>query len=54
MRQSIRFKMTMLLTGMVALIIFLVWIINNTFLSGYYIRHKVNNLEKAYNEIVSI
>lgn len=54
MRHSIRFKMTMLLTGMVALIIFLVWIINNTFLSGYYIRHKVNNLEKAYNEIVSI
>lgn len=54
MRHSIRFKMTLLLTAMVALIIFLVWIINNTFLSGYYIRHKINNLENAYNEIVSI
>jgi signal transduction histidine kinase len=39
---------------MVALIIFLVWIINNTFLSGYYIRHKINNLENSYNEIVNI
>jgi len=39
---------------MVALIIFLVWIINNTFLSSYYIKHKINTLEKAYNEIVAI
>lgn len=54
MRYSIRFKMTMLLTSMVALIIFLVWIINNTFLSSYYISHKINTLEKAYNEIVAI
>jgi len=54
MRYSIRFKMTMLLTAMVALIIFLIWIINNRFLSSYYIRHKINNLENAYNEIVDI
>lgn len=54
MRYSIRFKMTMLLTAMVALIIFLIWIINNTFLSSYYIRHKISNLENAYDEIVDI
>lgn len=54
MRHSIRFKMTMLLTAMVALIIFLVWIINNAFLSSYYIRHKIDNLERAYGEIVTI
>jgi len=54
MRYSIRFKMTMLLTTMVALIIFLIWIINNTFLSSYYIRYKINNLENAYEEIVDI
>lgn len=54
MRYSIRFKMTMLLTAMVALIIFLIWIINNTFLSSYYVRHKIRTLENAYSEIVDI
>lgn len=54
MRHSIRFKITFLLTVMVAAIILLTWIINSTFLSKFYIYTKMQTLDKAYHEIVSI
>ncbi len=54
MKRSIRFKMTFLLTAMVIVAIFLTWFINRTFLSDVYTSKKMNALEEAYQEIVTI
>lgn len=54
MRHSIRFKMTFLLTVMVAAIILLTWLINNLFLSEYYVHNKKINLVHAYYDIAAI
>lgn len=54
MKHSIRFKITFTLTLMVVLIIGITWIINNAFLSDFYIATKTKTLVQAYNEIVDI
>ena len=54
MKQSIRFKITFLLTTMVVLTIFSIWFINRTFLSDYYLKSKINILERAYQKIEDI
>lgn len=54
MRQSIRFKITFLLTTMIVLTIFITWFINRTFLSEYYVSSKIDNLNNVYQEIKSI
>ncbi len=54
MKHSIRFKITLTLTIMVVLTIFVTWFINRTFLSNYYIYTKIKNLDTAYQEIKSI
>jgi len=54
MKHSIRLRITFLLTAMVILTIFITWFVNRTFLSNYYMFYKMNNLDKAYQEISSI
>jgi two-component system sensor histidine kinase VanS len=54
MKHSIRLKITLLLTTMVVLTIFITWLVNRTFLSDYYLFYKINTLDKAYQEISSI
>lgn len=54
MKNSVRFKMTLLLTFMVVITIFTIWFVNRTFLSDFYIYTKINALEQAYTEIVDI
>lgn len=54
MKNSIRFKITLTLTIMVILTIFVTWFINRTFLSDYYVYTKIKNLDTAYQEIKSI
>ena len=39
---------------MVILTIFITWFVNRTFLSNYYMFYKMNNLDKAYQEIATI
>jgi two-component system sensor histidine kinase VanS len=54
MKHSIRFKITLTLSVMVVLTIFVAWFINRTFLSDYYVYTKINNLDTAYQEIKTI
>ncbi len=54
MKHSIRFKITLTLTIMVMLTIFVTWFINRTFLSSYYVYTKIKNLDTAYQEIKAI
>ncbi len=54
MKHSIRFKITLTLTIMVMLTIFVTWFINRTFLSSYYVYTKTKNLDTAYQEIKAI
>ena len=54
MKHSIRIKMTFLLTVMIVVCIFLTWLINQTFLSTFYMYTKVDTLQNTYNEIVNL
>lgn len=54
MRHSIKFKLSMLLTALMALTIFITWFINRTFLSDYYLHYKVNNLEDVFFKVQDI
>lgn len=50
-RYSIRFKLTFTLTSIIVLIIFSLWFINRTFLTGYYLQSKIDTLGKTYDDI---
>lgn len=54
MRHSIRFKLSMLLTALIAFTIFITWFINRTFLSDYYLYRKVDKLEDVYYKVQEI
>lgn len=54
MKQSLRFKITFTLTLMVVLIIGITLVINNSFLSDYYVYIKKKSLIDAYDQIVQI
>ncbi len=54
MRHSIRFKITLTLSILMVLTIFITWFINRTFLSDYYVLTKIKNLDTAYQEIKTI
>ena len=54
MKQSIRFKMTLLLTAMVVITIMLIWFINRTFLADFYLNSKIDTLKHAYQQINKI
>lgn len=54
MKHSIRLKITILLTTLIIFTIFLIWFINRTFLSDYYLSSKVDVLDKTYQDILKI
>lgn len=54
MKNSIRFKITLLLTLLIAFTIFLTWFINSTFLSDYYLYRKKDNLADVYEQVQRI
>ncbi len=54
MKHSIRFKITLALSIMIILTIFMAWFINRTFLSDYYVFTKTKNLDTAYQQIKEI
>ncbi len=54
MKHSIRFRITLVLTAMVILTILITWVVNRTFLSDYYVKTKMNTLDKTFNEINAI
>ena len=51
MKHTIRFKYTMILTGVVAAVILASWIAVNLCLEPYYLQRKKNTLIQAYNEL---
>lgn len=54
MKHSIRIKLTLLLTALTIFTIFLIWFINRTFLSGYYLSSKIDALDETYQDILKI
>jgi hypothetical protein len=54
MKHSIRFKLTLLLTALIAFTIFITWFINRTCLSGYYLHRKVDKLVDVYYKVQDI
>lgn len=54
MKDSIRFKMTVLLVALMSFTIFLTWFINRTFLSDYYLHCKTANLVDVYYNVEKI
>lgn len=51
MRYSIRYRFTIILVGMTALVLLATWGINNWWLERYYTAEKVRSLEYAYEQI---
>ncbi|MDD3174706.1 MAG: HAMP domain-containing sensor histidine kinase [Herbinix sp.] len=54
MKHSLRLKITLLLTTMIVVTIFMTWFINQTFLSQYYMYSKIKNLDQTYHQIKEI
>jgi len=54
MKHSIRIKITCLLTALIIFTIFLIWFINRTFLSDYYLSSKIDALDETYQDILKI
>lgn len=54
MRHSIRFKLSILLTALMAFTIFITWFINRTFLSDYYLHCKVDKIVDVFYEVQDI
>lgn len=54
MKKSLRFKITLLLSLMIVVIVFLTWFINHTFLDDFYLQSKIDNLYTAYYKIEEI
>ncbi|BCJ95666.1 hypothetical protein acsn021_32350 [Anaerocolumna cellulosilytica] len=50
-KHSIRMKLTITLTISILLIIVILWVLNRTFLGGYYLHSKNNILGKTYSDI---
>lgn len=51
---SLRVKLTSILTALVFITIFAIWIFNRTFLVDYYLHSKMNTLGKTFDEIGAI
>lgn len=54
MKHSLRLKVALILILSFSVLIFLCWIINQTFLEGYYKNDKVNSLSESYYSVNSI
>lgn len=51
MRNSIRFRFTMIFVGLLALVLVGIWCVNNWLLEGFYIGQKVSVLQLAYENM---
>lgn len=51
MKRSIRTRFTMIFAGLTALIILIIWCVNNWWLESYYLIDKLHVLEEAYTKI---
>jgi two-component system sensor histidine kinase VanS len=54
MKLSIRFKLAMLLTALIALTIFITWFINRTFLADYYLHCKVDQIADVFFRVQDV
>ena len=54
MKHSIRFKLTALLTVLIAFTIFITWFINRTFLSDYHLSSKVEQITNVFDQVQHI
>lgn len=54
MKHSIRFKLAILLTALIALTIFITWFINRTFLSDYYLHCKMDQIADVFYRVQNI
>lgn len=54
MRKSIRVKLTLILTSLMAVTIFLTWLINSAFLDDFYLNSKKTMLGEIYDEVQDI
>lgn len=51
MKHSIRYRMMLLFTGLMAAMLFAIWIINNFWLEGYYTSQQLKVMEDAYEKL---
>jgi signal transduction histidine kinase len=54
MKHSIRFKLALLLTALIAFTIFITWFINRTFLADYYLHCKVDQIADVFYRVKDI
>ena len=54
MKHSIRLKLALLLTALIAFTIFITWFINRTFLADYYLHCKVNQIADVFYSVEDI
>ncbi len=54
MRKSIRVKLTLILTSLMATTIFITWLINSTFLDDFYLKSKKDMLGEVYGQVYDI
>lgn len=54
MKHSIRFKLALLLTALIAFTIFITWFINRTFLADYYLHCKVEQIAEVFYRVEDI
>jgi len=53
-KNSIQFKLTLILTGLVMIIIFLLWLLNLTMFPAYYQNSKIKTLQNTYDRVISL
>ena len=54
MKYSIRFKLALLLTALIAFTLFITWFINRTFLADYYLHCKMNQIADVFYRVQDI
>ncbi len=54
MKHSIKFKLAILLTVLIAFTVFITWFINRTFLSGYYLHCKMEQIVDVFSRVQEI
>ncbi|MCR5331493.1 MAG: HAMP domain-containing histidine kinase [Lachnospiraceae bacterium] len=54
MKKSLKFKITLILISVMALLIILCWILNEVFLEKYYLRSKINSIKDSYTLVNSL
>ena len=54
MKHSIRTRFTLIFTGIMALVLIVMYVINSQFLESYYMRQMVGTLQTAYNTLDTV